>query len=194
MKYAIRLTWYLIKLVSAALLVVGLLTMAFYTSLYLANVGVLLTDGLEKRAEVILLKAEESEMNKFFTRYFIEKDDMLRTDKYAPYVIRSFDHKVKIEWMWNWAWQSTATATIVERIDWIDGEIPKAQLTPEQAATNKKFTPPKWEPTRYRVHLKKVDGQWKIDDVIFLELAPDEVPIGTVNPSATPVPSPSPAP
>lgn len=189
MKYAIRLVWYLIKVVSGILLVAGLIALAFFTSLNLANVSVLINDGLEKRAQVIMLPAKNdaSELNKFFTRYYLEKDTAIKSEKYASYTIRSFDHKVKIEWMWNWAWRDTASATIVERIDWIDGELPKSQMTPEQLAANQKIAPPKWEPTRYRVLLKKVDGQWKIDDVIFLELAPDTSAL----PVQTPGPSPS---
>lgn len=188
MKYAIRLVWYLIKVVSGILLVAGLIALAFFTSLNLSNVSVLINDGLEKRAEVIMLpsKTDESELNKFFTRYYLDKDTAIKSEKYASYTIRSFDHKVKVEWMWNWAWQDTAAATIVEGIDWIDGELPKSQMTPEQQAAGQKIAPPKWEFTRYRVLLKKVDGQWKIDDVVFLELAPQasKAAIQTPQPSA----------
>ena len=55
MQYLRRLIWYIASRLLIILIVLGLVTTAFYFSMNAANIYVILKDGMAKRAQVIMM-------------------------------------------------------------------------------------------------------------------------------------------
>jgi hypothetical protein len=158
-----------------ATLLSGLLIIAFYFAMNITNLYILLNDGLDARAGVVLMHKDASELTKFFRRDFLENDQTLRVgmsdaSPYAAYDIRGYEHTMQLEWLWSWPWDEVARATVVEQIPRIDGKIKTARRDAALAAYGESaLTPPAWPGARYRVTLLRENGQWKISGMQVLD-------------------------
>ena len=106
----------------------ALLIIAFYLAMNTANIWVLISDGLDARAGVVLMGEGEEELTKYFRQEFLSQDPVLRvalsdTSPYRDYDIRGYDHRVKMISVWSWPWETVARAEIIESIPAIDGTI-----------------------------------------------------------------------
>lgn len=181
---AARLFWFILRTTAAIALIVALMAFSFYTAMELSNIYIITTDGMQKRASAVLNQDVQDELIEYFTPAFLEKDELLNTDRYRDFTIRSFAYKIKVEWMWTLPWKDTGTATVLERVPTIDAEMPKDKL-PE--GYKGEMPVPKWEDYRYEVKLlRNADGRWYITDLEKLEKAP---PMNYVLPGET-TPSP----
>jgi hypothetical protein len=174
MEYLIRFLSYIIRNLFVLAIVAALIVVSFFIAMNASNIFILLNDGLEKRASVILVKEDANELNKFFTEEFLAEDNLLKQNEYIDFIIRSFDHQVSIQWMWNWPWSNKATATVVERVKNIDGELPDEKKSDEEKKSKKKIPPPKWKNAKYKLFLVKDGIAWKIDKMVFLETVVDK--------------------
>ncbi len=121
MKYLRRFVWYLASRLLLICVVLGLMVVAFYYAMNMANIYVVLKDGMAYRAQVVMMEADESELTKYFMPSFLEQDQVLLATKqgnspYKDYNVRGIDHRLEMEWMWCWPWEDTARANIIERI------------------------------------------------------------------------------
>ena len=161
MVYLRRLVWFIASRLVLICVLCGMLVCGFYMCLNTANIYVILNDGLEKRAEVILTRQEAEKLNFYFHADFLSTDPALEgafdgSSVYDDYTITDFEYELKIEKLWAWPWDSYATCTVVERIPSIIGSViasRKSEASP---------TVPGWQGGRYDITLVKDDGAWKI--------------------------------
>ena len=153
----------------------ALLIIAFYLAMNTANIWVLISDGLDARAGVVLMGEGEEELTKYFRQEFLSQDPVLRvalsdTSPYRDYDIRGYDHRVKMISVWSWPWETVARAEIIESIPAIDGTILSSKREAARAeGGEERLSPPKWATARYRVTLVRTAGKWMISNLQLLE-------------------------
>ena len=153
----------------------ALLIIAFYLAMNTANIWVLISDGLDARAGVVLMGEGEEELTKYFRQEFLSQDPVLQvalsdTSPYRDYDIRSYDHRVKMISVWSWPWETVARAEIIESIPAIDGTILSSKREAALAeGGEERLSPPKWATARYRVTLVRAAGKWMISNLQLLE-------------------------
>ena len=153
----------------------ALLIIAFYLAMNTANIWVLISDGLDARAGVVLMGEGEEELTKYFRQEFLSQDPVLRvalsdTSPYRDYDIRGYDHRVKMISVWSWPWETVARAEIIESIPAIDGAILSFKREAALAeGGEERLSPPKWATARYRVTLVRSAGKWMISNLQLLE-------------------------
>ena len=157
----------------------ALLIMAFYLAMNTTNIWVLLDDGLDARAGVVLMGEDASVLEKYFRTEFISQDPVLQVglsdaSPYQDYEIRGYDHRVRMVSVWAWPWESVARAEIIESIPAIDGTIRSSRREAALAGGGGRLSPPKWTTSRYRATLVRSAGQWKISNLQLLEQLEDE--------------------
>lgn len=156
-----RLIWFIASRLILICIICGMLVCGFYMCLNTANIYVILTDGLEKRADVILTQQEAEKLNFYFHADFLSTDPALEgafdgTSIYDDYTITDFEYDLKIEKLWAWPWDDFATCTVVERVPSITGTV----IASRRSEVSE--TVPGWQGGRYDITLIKDDGEWKI--------------------------------
>ena len=153
----------------------ALLIMAFYLAMNTANIWVLLDDGLDARAGVVLMGEDETLLEKYFRAEFIGQDPVLQVglsaaSPYQDYEIRGYDHRVRMVTVWAWPWESVARAEIIESIPAIDGTIRSSRREAALAEGGEaRLSPPEWASSRYRVTLTRTAGRWMISNLQLIE-------------------------
>ena len=156
-----RLVWFIASRLILLCIVCGVLVCGFYMCLNTANIYIILTDGLEKRASVILTQEDAEDLNFYFHADFLSADRALEgafdgTSVYDDYTITDFEYDLKIEKLWAWPWDNYATCTVVERVPSITGTVIASRRSEASE------TVPSWQGGRYDITLVKVGGEWKI--------------------------------
>jgi len=155
--------------------VCALLIIAFYLAMNTANIWVLISDGLDARAGVVLMGGDASELTGYFRQEFLSQDPVLQvglsdTSPYRDYEIRGYDHRVRMISVWSWPWEDVARAEIVESIPAIDGTIRSSRREAALAEGGEaRLSPPAWATSRYRVTLVRSAGRWKISNLQLIE-------------------------
>lgn len=153
----------------------ALFIIAFYLAMNTANCWVLISDGLDARAGVVLMGSDSGVLNSYFEDKFILNDDVLLTVRndmspYRDYEIRGYDHRVRMVSVWSWPWEDVARAEIIESIPAIDGTIRASRREAALAAGGEdRLSPPRWATSRYRVTLVRSAGRWKISNLQLIE-------------------------
>ncbi|MEE1200971.1 MAG: hypothetical protein U0L09_09995 [Christensenellales bacterium] len=161
MVYIRRLVWFIAHRLVILCVLLGMLLCGFFMAMNLANVYIILDEGLEKRVEVILTREDAEELNKYFHYDFLNADPALAgafdgTSAYSDYSISDFEYDLKIESMWSWPWDAYATCTVLERVPSIQGKVLSSranEISPDI---------PEWQGGRYNITLVKEDGLWRI--------------------------------
>ena len=174
MKYLRRLVWYISSRLLILFCVLGLMTMAFYFSMNATNIYIILKDGMAKRAQVVMMGADEN-LNAYFSPVYLERDALLIEARSGGsvyqnyYTIKGFDHRINLDSFWCWPWEDTARATITERIPAIDGKL-KSSMREQAAAAGLSLTGPKWQTTQYSVAMSRENGQWRIKNLQTIKI------------------------
>ena len=169
MKYLRRIVWYAVTRLLVLCLVLGLVITAFYYGMNLANIQIILKDGMANRAKVIMgMSSDSGELYRYFQQACLDGDAELAaagTDAspYANYNVRGIDHRLEMGFLWVWPWESTARVTVTESVPRIDGRV-KGLKADEVIARDgaKAVYPPEWAETTYRVLLTKEAGQMNL--------------------------------
>ena len=161
MVYFRRLVWFIATRLIILCVILGMLLCGFFMALNMANVYVVLDEGMQKRAEVILTREDAEELNKYFHYDFLNNDTALAgafdgTSAYVDYVITDYDYKLTIEKLWCWPWENYATCTVVERVPSITGTVLSSRKNEVSSVV------PKWQGGRYNITLINESGKWKI--------------------------------
>ena len=162
MKHLRRAMLFIATRLVIIVLCVSLLICAFYMAYSMGNAYILVTEGLEKRAEVCIYREGYTDLNKYFTVSFLNSDPVLAVSvseqsPYLPYTITGFEYELKVESLKAWPWNDVISCGITEYVTDITGTVKAAY------SSNSGTTPPKWESGRYTVYLtKQTDGSWKI--------------------------------
>ena len=173
MKYLRRLVWYLSSRLLVLFCVLGLMTMAFYFSMNATNIYIIIKDGMAKRAQVVMMGADEN-LNVYFSPGYLERDALLiearsgQSDYQKYYTIKGFDHRINLDSFWCWPWEDTARATFTERIPAIDGKLKSSAR--EKLTEGANPATPKWQPTQYSVLLSRENGQWRIRNLSVIKV------------------------
>ncbi len=161
MLYFRRLVWFIASRLVIVCALAGMLVCSFFMCLNMANIYIILDEGLEKRVDVILTREEAEELNKYFHYDFLNADPALAgafdgTSVYDSYTVSSFDYEMKIERLWSWPWDQYATCTITEKVPSITGKVISSRAAEAPA------DPPEWQGGRYNITLVKENGLWKV--------------------------------
>ena len=180
MKYLRRMIWYVASRLMLICVVLGILVTVFYYAMNLTNVYIVLKDGMARRAQVVMMEEDESELNKYFQASFLERDSALQAlrqgqSPYQDYNIRGIDHRLEMSFMWVWPWDTVCRVDITERIPAIDGRIKGSKAEAAIAAYGGDVLyPPSWQAASYRAVLTKENGQWRIKSLTLLQTLQDE--------------------
>ena len=129
---------------------------------------------MAKRAQVIMMEEDASELTKFFQSSYLQRDQNLQIalegkSPYTYYTVRGIDHRLKMTWMWCWPWDTTARAEFTETIPRIDGRVKSSSADGARALYGDGFEyPPKWQGGRYAATLVKENGQWHVRSLTLL--------------------------
>ncbi len=156
MKYLRRMMSYLAVRLIHLTMSESKLVCAYYIAYNLENAYVLISEGMEKRASVVLTREDAVALNGYFTTGFLNSDPLLEiafsdASPYLSHTIKSFDYSAKIENLMAWPWDNDIQCTVVERVKNITASSSSSgQITP-------------WASGRYFIRLRKqANGQWKI--------------------------------
>ncbi|MEG0146285.1 MAG: hypothetical protein RR739_09510, partial [Clostridia bacterium] len=78
MKYVRRFLWFIASRLLAFSIIVSILILGFYLAMNAANIYILLSDGMELRTQVILMREDTEELNNFFRTDFLSSDEALQ--------------------------------------------------------------------------------------------------------------------
>ncbi len=156
-----RLVWFIASRLILLCILCGMLVCGFYMCLNSANIYIILSDGLEKRADVILTREDAEALNAYFHADFLSTDPALEgafdgSSIYNDYTITDFKYDLTIERLWAWPWDDYATCTVVERVPSITGSVISSRRSEVSA------TVPSWQGGRYDITLVNENGEWKI--------------------------------
>ena len=174
-----RFIWYLASRLLLVIVLLGLFTVTLYYAMNTTNVYIVLKDGMAKRAQVIMMNEDTTELNKYFQSSFLQRDQNLLIAEegqspYQYYTIRGIDHRLELTWMWCWPWESTARVEFTERIPRIDGRLNRTYADAAKALYGDGYeTPPKWQGGRYTATLVKENNQWHIKSITLKEALSD---------------------
>ena len=155
--------------------VCALLIIAFCLAMNTANIWVLISDGLDARAGVVLTGEGEEELTRYFRQEYLNQDPVLQVglsdaSPYRDYEIRGYDHRVRMVSVWAWPWEDVARAEIIESVPAIDGTVRSSRREAALAAGGEeRLSPPKWSTARYRVTLVRSAGRWMISNLQLIE-------------------------
>ena len=168
-----RSVWYFLK---CALMLVFVATLAVgitITALYISNMYIVVTEGMELRAECILQNGPKLELTKFFTEDYLKQDALLNYNTqeeplggnpYDPWTITNYDYRLSVESVFVLPWSNKGSMTVLERIPSISG-------TSNESADSKEG-PPKWIDARYEFTLEYIDDRWLITSIKTIEENP----------------------
>lgn len=156
-----RLIWFAVTRLALICILGAMLFCGFYMCLNTANIYVILNDGLQRRAQVILTREEAETLNFFFHADFLSTDPALEgafdgTSIYDNYSVSDFEYDLTIERLWAWPWDDVATCTVVERVPTINASIIASSRNADLPER------PTWQGGRYDITLVKQNGEWKI--------------------------------
>ena len=170
-----RLLSFLASRMLLVTIVCALFIISFYLAMNTANCWVLISDGLDARAGVVLMDNDASGLSNYFRDEFLAQDPVLQvglsdTSPYRDYEVRGYDHRIRMVSVWSWPWEDVARAEIIESIPAIDGTIRSSRREAALAAGGEaRLSPPKWATSRYRVTLVRSAGRWKISNLQLIE-------------------------
>ncbi|MBQ4610601.1 MAG: hypothetical protein IJB30_02600 [Clostridia bacterium] len=183
-QYAIarRSIWYLLRTMLSVALVIVLCLGAFVTAMHISNLYILVTEGLELRAEYVLQGGELTSLTEYFAEEFVARDPALYDGTYSDFTVTNFIYKIEIKNLFVLPWHNTATVKVYEKLLSVSGKANEG--APDGAVM------PEWPAAVYNVKLTKTDGRWYISDMLLLMNSPEEAPLPTPDYSLLPSPQP----
>lgn len=190
MKYLRRLLWFTASRLLIVTFCAALVTLAFYMAMNTANIYILVADGMEARASMILTRESSSDLDNYFRDEFLAEDDALNialseSSPWIDYSITDYDYELRMQWMWSWPWEDSATATITETIDGITGRV----VAGSQSLVNDgviSASPPAWQGGEYTVTLYRANGRWRIAGLKQTRIIIEETPLPEITPAPAP--------
>lgn len=160
-----RSIWFVLRAVLIISVLLGLAYAVFTEAMYVMNMYIVTTEGMELRADTALKNGSRNELKQYFTEEFIASDELLSSGAYLDYAVESYDYRYTLKGFSVLPWSSTGTIGYIER-------IPTINATP--ISDEVQGHAPAWVPMHYKVSLKKVEGRWLINGLIVVEENPPE--------------------
>lgn len=164
--------WYVMRALIIVLLVVFLAYAGFSASMYISNMYILATEGMQLRAECILQDAAVAEMSAYFSEDFINGDAALTAGTYSSFTITDFNYNITIDNVRVLPFASTGRMRVTERVTNLSGTFNDETVDPVPALTP-------WQAAQYDIVFKKTDGRWFIDAIELVQLDPEPKVKGT---------------
>jgi hypothetical protein len=155
--------------------------LAFVSCARLANLYILVNEGMALRAECILQDGPKEELDNYFTAECIAADGRLSDATYQPYTVASYNYMLDFSRIRVWPWFKDLSVDVLEQTDRIVGSANSNAVDPDS-------DPPPWTPIRYRLTVSKVKGSWRISSIITLTVDPKIDPLPTADPARSPLP------
>lgn len=190
LKIVLRFLWYLFSRLLIWAVAIAFVVLSFFVAMDYMNVQILTRDGMRVRSEVIIKGDDPTALSKVFSKSFLEKDTMLKSDAYRPYLVSDFDYEANIGFKLILPWHNKVILRVTEEISNIDAEI---YANAENAGQTNE-TPPEWDNAVYDVTLVSYEGNWRIVSMELIELLPKPSPSPTLSPSPSQSATPSPIP
>ena len=193
LRFFSRSSLYIARTIVLVFCGVMLCLLSFISCARLANLYILVNEGMSLRIECILQDGPKEELDNYFTAECIASDGRLQDTTYQPYTVSSYNYVLDFSHIRVWPWLNTMSVDVLEQADRITGSANSNAVDPDSA-------PPAWTPIRYRLSIRKVKGSWRIDAITTLTVDPKIDPLPTPDssrsplPMVTPTPSPVPTP
>ena len=188
MKVVLRFLWYLFSRIFIWGVAAALVVLSFYAAMDFMNAQILVKDGLQLRAEVIIKGDDPTALSKVFSKSFLEQDTLLSTGVYRSYAVTDMDYSADVGFHLILPWQNAITLRITEEVTGIEG----TPLGSAEGDGTLSETPPLWQNAVYNVRLIRYEGNWRIISMDLIESLPAPTPTLTP-PGLTPAPPPTPA-
>ena len=183
LRFFSRSSLYIARTIVLVFCGVMLCLLAFISCARLANLYILVNEGMSLRIECILQDGPREELDNYFTAECIASDGRLQDTTYQPYTVSSYNYVLDFSHIRVWPWLKTMSVDVLEQADRITGSANSNAVDPDSA-------PPAWTPIRYRLSIRKVKGSWRIGAITTLTVDPKIDPLPMVTPSPSPVPTP----
>jgi len=184
LRVVLRFLWYLFSRILIWALAAAFVALSFSAAMDYMNVQILVKDGLQLRAKVIIQGEDPTALSKVFSRSFLEQDTLLTSSVYRSYSIKNIDYSARVDFHLIMPWQNAVELTVTEEIRRIDGTLSGGA---EQNSTLSE-TPPPWQNAIYRVRLVRYEGNWRIVSMTQVEALPSPTPSPTPTPAPTATP------
>lgn len=179
-----RLVWFFAKNAFIILAILLVLALAFMTALTSANVYIVVEEGMSERADTVLKSYDDADLDRYFTKEFLDADKLLSSKRYQNYTITSFTYVGEPTGYICWPWQNSTIVRVTDVVSNIDGELSADKLADE---SNQTRVPPAWDNGVYNVRLKRVSGKWKIDSMQLVnDVKIEPTPVRSEKPLPTP--------
>lgn len=190
LKYIRRLLWFTASRLLILTFCAALVMLMFYMALNTANIYILVSDGMQARASMILTRESKTDLRDYFREEFLAEDEALtvalsENSPWLDYAISDYEYELSMQWMWTWPWEDTATATITEKVEDISGKV----VAESQSLVNAgviSSSPPAWQAGEYAVTLYRTEGRWRIAGLKQTRVLVEPTP----QPELTPAPAP----
>ena len=163
--YTFRAIWFIVRTILILAVVALLALFCFRTAQQLSGIYVIVTEGMETRANVVMHKKETNEMVEYFSTQFIQDDPLLSEKKYADYYITNFNYMMRVKSINVLPWSKSASVVLEDRVTGIFGGLSDTAKAALQ--TDEQEPPmPQWVNCRYKINLIKDDAnRWYISDI-----------------------------
>ncbi len=181
LRFFSRSSLYIARTIALVFLGVTLCVLSFVFCARLANLYILVNEGMALRIECILQDGPREELDNYFTAECVAADGRLYDATYQPYTVSSYNYMLDFSRIRVWPWQGDLTVDVLEQADHIVGTANSNAVDPDSA-------PPPWTPIRYRLTASKVKGSWRISAIATLTVDPKIDPLPTYDPERSPLP------
>ncbi len=181
LRFFSRSSLYIARTIALVFLGVAMCVLAFVSCARLANLYILVNEGMALRIECILQDGAREELDNYFTPECIASDGRLMDTTYQPYTVSSYNYMLDFSRIRVWPWLKELSVDVLEQADRITGMANSNAVDPDSA-------PPPWTPIRYRLVATRVKGSWRIRSITTLTVDPKIEPLPTPDPERSPLP------
>ncbi len=181
LRFLSRSSLYIARTIALVFLGVALCVLAFVSCARLANLYILVNEGMALRIECILQDGARDELDNYFTSECIAYDGRLLDTTYQSYNITSYNYTLDFSRIRVWPWLRELSVDVLEQTDRIVGTANSSAVDPDSA-------PPAWTPIRYRLTATRIKGSWRISSITTLTVGPRIDPLPSPDPDRSPLP------
>ncbi len=181
LRFFSRSSLYIARTIALVFLGAAMCVLSFVSFARLANLYILVNEGMALRIECILQDGAREELDNYFTDECIAYDGRLLDTTYQAYTVTSYNYALDFSRIRVWPWLKDLSVDVLEQADRIVGMANSNNLDPDSA-------PPAWIPIRYRLTAAKVRGSWRISSITTLTVDPKIDPQPTPDPDRSPLP------
>lgn len=171
--------WYVMRTLIIIMLVVFLAFAALTVSMYISNMYILATEGMQLRADCILADGATAEMSAYFSEDFMAHDAALTAGTYTNYTVTDYNYTLAIDNVRVLPFASSGRMRVTERIPAVTGTYNDETVENPPAI-------PQWTAMQYDIVFKKIDSRWYIDALEVVETDPAPKVKGTPDLSLLP--------